>query len=87
MLRPAFLVGSISHCSSTLSIIWKDGVESVYPSTWLRASVRDDRFFDSQGLMHQPSHAAFITSPDVTLRNATVTSCELLTIICLADPQ
>ena len=73
MLRSAYIVSSISHCSRALRIAWKDGVESVYPSTWLRASVRDSRFFNPNALMYEPSHISFISREDATLKDAILT--------------
>ena len=72
MLRPAFLVNTIFHCNRALRVIWKDGAESVYPSTWLRASVRDDRFFDQNSFMYEHSHLSFVSAESV-LKNASVT--------------
>ena len=72
MLRPAFLVNTIFHCNRALRVIWKDGAESVYPSTWLRASVRDDRFFDQYSFMYEHSHLSFVSAESV-LENASVT--------------
>ena len=72
MLRPAFLVNTISHCSRALRVVWKDGMESVYPSMWLRSSVRDDRFFDQNSFMYEHSHLSFVDAESV-LKNASVT--------------
>ena len=72
MLRPSFVVGSISHCSRALRVLWKDGVESVFPSTWLRSTVRDSKFFDPHGLMYEAEHLPFVSSMDNVLKNATL---------------
>ena len=77
MLRSSFIVNSLSHCSRALRVLWKDGVECVYPSTWLRSTVRDERFFDQKGLMYEASHLQFTSSPDSTLKHAGVTKSEL----------
>ena len=77
MLRSAYTVSSISHCSRVLRVAWKDGVESVYPSTWLRASVRDSRFFNPNALMYEPSHVTFISREGAPLEDAVLTkSCK-----------
>lgn len=77
MLRPSFVVNSVSHCSRALRVIWKDGVESVYPSTWLRSTVRDEKFFNQTSLMYEASHLPFAASSDTTLKHVTVSKGEL----------
>jgi len=79
MLRAAFVVNSLSHCSCALRVLWKDGAESVYPSTWLRSTVRDERFFNQTSLMYEASHLSFAASTDATLKNASVTKSEFQT--------
>jgi len=61
MLRTAgsFNVRALSHFPRLLRVTWGDGTESTYPSTWLRASVRDSQFFDDSCEYHQ-GHSAFV---------------------------
>lgn len=59
MLRTSFSVRALSHTPRLLRVRWGDGVESTYPSTWLRSSVRDLQFFDKSYEYH-PEHSAFV---------------------------
>ena len=77
MLRPAFIVSSLSYCSRALRVVWKDGVESVYPSTWLRSTVRDERFFNQSSLMYEPNHLSFASSSNAALKQAAVKNSKL----------
>ena len=62
-LHPAFAVRFVSNCNRIMRVFWRDGVESVFPSTWLRASVRDSRFFDQQGgIMYEVDHNTFVST-------------------------
>ena len=59
MLRTSFSVRALSHSPRLLRVTWGDGTESAYPSTWLRASVRDPQFFHDSCEYH-PEHSDFI---------------------------
>ncbi len=59
-LQAAFKLRALAHSPRVLRVKWGDGVESAYPSTWLRASVRDPDFFDSQTCEYLPKHFPFI---------------------------
>ena len=62
-LHPAFAVRFASHCKRIVRVFWKDGIESVFPSTWLRASVKDSRFLDVQGgIMYDIDHSTFVSA-------------------------
>ena len=52
---------ALSHFPRLLRVTWGDGAESTYPSTWLRASVRDSQFFDYNSCEYHPEHTAFIS--------------------------
>ena len=60
MLRRAFTAKSLNHCRDLLKVTWGDGVQSTFPNTWLRASVRDSRFFEPVSLIYRPDHLSFI---------------------------
>ncbi len=60
MLRRAFTARSLSNCRDLLKVTWGDGVQSTFPNTWLRASVRDSRFFEPVSLIYRPEHLAFV---------------------------
>ena len=59
MLRTSFNVRTLSHFPRMLRVTWGDGTESAYPSTWLRASVRDPQFFHDS-CEYLPKHYAFV---------------------------
>ena len=52
---------ALSHFPRMLRVTWGDGAESAYPSTWLRASVRDSKFFDGNSCEYRPEHSAFVS--------------------------
>ena len=70
MLRTSFSVRALSHFPRQLRVTWGDGTESAYPSTWLRASVRDPQFFHDSCEYH-PEHSDFIMKglPIVTVEH------------------
>ncbi len=61
-LQLAFKLRTLSHSLRALRVSWSDGVESTYPSTWLRASVRDPEFFDDRTCEYLPKHFPFISA-------------------------
>ena len=61
MLRAPFNVRSLSQTRQLLKVMWGDGAESVFPNVFLRASVRDSRFFDVESCMYKPEHLEFVT--------------------------
>ena len=77
-LRAAFKVNSLSTCGKALRILWADGVESTFPSTWLRAAVRNAPYFDDVATMYQFDHLSFLQKPSViaSVENKTAESNE-----------
>ena len=75
-LRTAFRVNSLSTCGKALRILWADGVESTFPSTWLRASVRNSPYFDDVATMYGFDHLSFLqkTSAIASVENKTAES-------------
>ena len=75
-LNPAFAVRFVSHCKRLVRVFWRDGVESVFPSTWLRASVRDSRFLDLQGgIMYDVDHNPFVSAEN-DLKTVKIQKCK-----------
>lgn len=70
MLRRSFTVKTLSHYRDLLKVTWGDGVQSAFPNTWLRASVRDTRYFEPTSLIYRPEHLSFIA------KGAPITSVE-----------
>ena len=64
-LRAAFRVKSLSTCGKALRILWADGIESTFPSVWLRASVRNSPYFDDKAIMYRFDHLSFLQNSSV----------------------
>ena len=62
MLRNAFTARSLKNCRDLLKVTWGDGVQSTFPNTWLRASVRDSKYFEPVSLVYRPEHLSFVAS-------------------------
>lgn len=71
MLRNAFTARSLKNCRDLLKVTWGDGIQSTFPNTWLRASVRDSRYFEPVSLVYRPEHLSFIAN------GSPITSAEL----------
>ena len=52
---------SLASTKNALQVTWRDGVQSIYPSDWLRATVRDDCYFEPVSLLYKPEHLSFVT--------------------------
>ena len=59
ILRAPFVVKALRHTPRNLQITWKDGVETTFPSSWLRSNVRDSHFFD-KSMTYKYDHFAFV---------------------------
>ena len=60
MLRAPFTVRALSNCRRFVKVTWGDGAESTFPNMWLRASIRDEPFFDLKSCSYQHSHLDFL---------------------------
>ena len=60
MLRAPFVVRALSHCQKLAKVTWSDGAESTFHNTWLRSSIRDERFFDTKACNYRDSHLDFL---------------------------
>ena len=60
MLRAPFKMRALSHCRDLVKIVWEDGVQSNVTSTWLRAHVRDPRFFELNSVLYRNEHLPFV---------------------------
>lgn len=60
MLRAPFNVKALSHCRDLVKIAWEDGAVSNVTSTWLRANVRDSRFFEQVSVLYRNEHLPFV---------------------------
>lgn len=72
MLRAPFLVKDLSHSREALNVIWKDGANSVFPSTWLRSSLREPEFFSASSSMYTDSHLDLMAK-DVPIKETSLT--------------
>ena len=78
MLRAPFLVRSLTNSKNALQVTWRDGLQSTFPSAWLRALVRDDRYFEASSLFYKPERLPFLA------KGAPITSVELRGEKCVA---
>lgn len=71
VLRAPFRIAALSHCTDLLKITWQDGAKSTFPNIWLRASVRDPKYFTDSLIYNQSDYARFIAteSPIVKAEN------------------
>ena len=69
-LRASFRVATVSHCRNFLSILWADGRKSKFSNIWLRASVRDSKFFDASSLLYRQKDYVSFIAKDVPLTSA-----------------
>ena len=60
MLRAPFKMKALAHCRDLVKIVWEDGVQSTVTSTWLRANVRDSRFFELNSILYRNEHLPFV---------------------------
>ena len=60
MLRAPFKMRALAHCRDLVKIVWEDGVQSTVTSTWLRANVRDSRFFELNSILYRNEHLPFV---------------------------
>ena len=60
MLQAPFVARALSHCQKLARVTWGDGAESTFHNTWLRASIRDERFFDTKACNYRDSHLDFL---------------------------
>ena len=59
-LRAPFKVRALTHGRDLVKIYWEDGAQSNIASTWLRANVRDSRFFEPVSVLYRNNHLPFV---------------------------